>query len=752
MTHFFGYISLLIILSKNILDGRFNMCVWHPEADSLRFDSEALNIVFRNPCITSYLSSSRALGIAGIKGQGKTFLIKAKRKSLGASYILMPKDSVMIDTLDADIRLPKSKMKFLSSYTNWVSLWKTAIIITIIQNPTIYKDISNTLINQFSSYTKNILQTDNFDNRPSVVFYSLIKSDIKSLNRIFLDIPLLLQALSYIHTPIAIFIDKTDQAFSHHIYEILGNTDPTVGARNASIWQYSQLSLANAAYDIFSSTNQHIKVYYTIRQEALLDAEDIAPNVYRNFSAYITTVEYSKQDLYNMFALYIRHESDANLTIPLLKKTNPEKAFVGFDVLQHGYVEDENLKSEGLFNYMYRHSMARASDIQQICRDLYLKDVSTLDENMIKHYINESSRKIVKQYMAELNPISLVSKESVNDLLAGITTNVFDFDYMREICRRYMIKRGSKDSCKMNCPLCNDIYPFARLLNLGLMGYLYQNQSSPNIYEQRFVSAEKRIIKGGAIVIEKSPLYMLHPCISDLASSIRKSARRNYRNTSKIIVGNTMTCTDKRLFEIQTDLEQEKKSFSEEQVFISSTMKTLGDIRKIAEKALINKGYYPVICESPDYPIDTHVFSHDDCIDKILQCGSFITIFDQQYGGKYSGEKYKAYADEIREKSQGKIEEPSITLMEYYVARSHGKKFLVLMSNEINRYASSKDYLANKRKKWANKSELDKMVITMNFINKLRLTEKDAVPNGNMMKFYDDSSDIRVCISDHCFN
>lgn len=90
--------------------------------------------------------------------------------------------------------------------------------------------------------------------------------------------------------------------------------------------------------------------------------------------------------------------------------------------------------------------------------------------------------------------------------------------------------------------------------------------------------------------------------------------------------------------------------------------------------------------------------------------------------------------------------------MEYYVARSHGKKFLVLMSNEINRYASSKDYLANKRKKWANKSELDKMVITMNFINKLRLTEKDAVPNGNMMKFYDDSSDIRVCISDHCFN
>jgi hypothetical protein len=248
------------------------MCVWHPEADSLSFDSNALNIVFKNPAITSYLSSSRALGIAGIKGQGKTFLIKAKRKSLDSSYVSMPRDAVMIDTLDANIKLPTSKMKFLSSYTNWVVLWKASIIITIIQNPIIAKEINTATTKQLSKTTAEVIEAGNNDGRPSFVFYSLIKKDTKSLNCIFADLPILLQAISYVHTPVAVFIDKIDQAFSHHIYEILGDTDSSVGSRNASIWQYSQLSLANAAYDIFSSTNQHIKVYYTIRQEALLDA------------------------------------------------------------------------------------------------------------------------------------------------------------------------------------------------------------------------------------------------------------------------------------------------------------------------------------------------------------------------------------------------------------------------------------------------------------------------------------------------
>lgn len=727
------------------------MCIWHPEADSLRFDSEALEIVYENPSIRSFLRSTRALGIAGIKGQGKTFLIKAKRKQMDSSYVLMPRDSVMIDTLDSDIRLSASCIKFLSSYTNWVAIWKTSIILTILQNQAVSKEVDSNIKNRLSSHTVEILDSKNEDNRPSLVFYSLINCSRKILNTILNDLPILIQTMAYIHTPIAIFIDKTDQAFSHHIYSIKGNSTMAVGSRNASIWQYSQLSLANAAYDIFSSSNQHIKVFYTIRQEALLDGEAVAPNTFRNFSAYISTIHYSKEDLLKMFSLYVQSESDGNLHTPSLKSKDSETAFIGFGSIKHGYVTDEKQNEESFFDYIFRHSMGRASDIQQICRDLYFRNLKNLDENLVKHYVNESSVRIVNQYISELSPISLVPKTSVTNLLFGITTNVFDVEYMREICKRYMIRQGNKESCRMNCLTCNELYPFAQLLNLGLLGYLHTNQSSPDTFEQRFVAADKRIVISEDISLEPSELYMLHPCLSNLAYSIRSSSHKSYRNTDKMIVGDTKICKSEVIARIKEDLQQVKNEFPNELVFVSSTMNDFSEYRKCVEDAIVKKGYYPVVCENPEYQIDTHVFSHDDCIDKILQCGNFITIFNTQYGGEYSGEKYKEYASEITRKSRGKIEKPSITLMEYYVARKHGKHFLTFMSQEVEEYAKTQEYKKSKRKHWKNKDDLARMVIVRDFINKLKLTDTDNVPNGNMMKFYSNTRDVAECISDHFF-
>ena len=55
------------------------MCVWIEDADVLSADSESLKIVFRNAIVDQYLSpKNERLGIAAIKGQGKTFLIKVK--------------------------------------------------------------------------------------------------------------------------------------------------------------------------------------------------------------------------------------------------------------------------------------------------------------------------------------------------------------------------------------------------------------------------------------------------------------------------------------------------------------------------------------------------------------------------------------------------------------------------------------------------------------------------------------------------
>ena len=724
------------------------MCVWHPEADSMIFDSNTLKIVYRNTLIDSYLSSNRSLGITGIKGQGKTFLIKAKRLSLESSYVLLPRDSVMIDTIDEDLRLEKNKLKFLSSYVNWVAIWKVVIIVSILQCSQIRNEINEVELETLNNKTRSLLDEKNKENKPSFVFYSLINRSTKDINCILSNLPKLIMLLSQLHTPIAVFIDKTDQAFSHHLYPVQGNSRSAVGARNSSIWQFSQLSLANASYDIFSCTNQHVKVYYTIRQEALLDAEDVAPNTFRNFSSYIVRIEYTKQDLFEMFRLYIKYENDNNLRYPEIKLSNPEKAFAGFSIIKHGYVNSHLNNEEGLFDYIYRHSLGRAADIQQICRDIFNQNVKNLDEEKIRHSVNASARSLLKQYIAELTPISNMSKKRISDLLAGVTTNVFDKEYLRCICKRYMTKTHD-DTCKMNCDSCNEIYPFTRLYNLGLLGYLYKNQSSFDENEQRFVSADRRIIDADSIELENSELYLLHPCISDWAFSIRNSARRNYSNTSKLIVGNTLLCDDKTVKAIQNDLIKLKNDLSEELVFVSSTMKNLGRTRMVIEKEIIKKGYYPVLCENPDYQIDTHVFSHDECIDVVLKCGNIITVFDEDYGGEYSGIKYKDFATKIVELSNGTIEKPSITLMEYYVARSKGKRFLTLMNSSIAKYKDNKDRI--KQDDWRFKTDLDKMVCILNFINKLVLDTKYPVPNGNMIKFYSNEEIIESIISSHNF-
>ena len=139
-----------------------------------------------------------------------------------------------------------------------------------------------------------------------------------------------LEPVSYTHLDvykrqIHIFIDKVDQAFSKDLQRIHGNSRLS---RNASFWQYSQYSLACAAYEILSA-NSHIKVYFSIRQEALIDAHIIAGNLKRNINTYIVSLQYSREDLFELFNLYVLKEHPTNLVNRHSQKNNQLEAFIG---------------------------------------------------------------------------------------------------------------------------------------------------------------------------------------------------------------------------------------------------------------------------------------------------------------------------------------------------------------------------------------------------------------------------------------
>lgn len=235
------------------------MCVWVEDADEIEMNEKALDIVYRNNRVSNFLDSPKKLGILGIKGQGKTFLLKVKRSLAEKedSIDCLPKN-LMVDQIDNSIRLHRSLHRFMEDFNNWVSLWKVAIALTIIGYEK--KNILNA-----PEALGELLNIPNKRCRTSVYVNHLLKKPRKDLKSILDYTSILLESLNDIHSAVYIFIDKIDQAFSQDIHRIQGDSKMSRGPQNASYWQYCQYALAQASYDITTNINSHIKVYYSIR-------------------------------------------------------------------------------------------------------------------------------------------------------------------------------------------------------------------------------------------------------------------------------------------------------------------------------------------------------------------------------------------------------------------------------------------------------------------------------------------------------
>lgn len=156
--------------------GSVSMCVWIENADAITLNEKSLDIVYQNTRVASFLNSNKKLGISGIKGQGKTFLLKVKRTfaEKDESISCLPKN-LMVDQLDNSIRLNSSIFKFMEDYNNWVSLWKIALSITIIKSDIIDEEIRESVLKNAPNSYEELLNICNDNFRPSVYFNRLLK-------------------------------------------------------------------------------------------------------------------------------------------------------------------------------------------------------------------------------------------------------------------------------------------------------------------------------------------------------------------------------------------------------------------------------------------------------------------------------------------------------------------------------------------------------------------------------------------------
>ncbi len=705
------------------------MCVWTEDADAIKWDDEQLKMVYMNQRIKEYLHNNRKLGIAATKGQGKTFLIKAKRRQYQNPNIAsedkriacFPLDD-MVDTLDSSVRVNKSLHKLLINYPEWVSLWKISIAVTIISSDEFEELFDKEKdFNKIRKETRELFNIDNRKNRPSVVLSYLLGLKYYELKDILEDASIIIHLLDRITNGIYIFIDKVDQAFSVDIYNIQSD------ARNASYWQYCQYGLANAAYELMSNVNSHIKVFYTIRHEALIDSEWLAKNTARNVEAFLTELVYTKEDIYEMFKLYVQNEDDKNLYMAECKYVNQEKAFFGFDTIEHAYVIG---MKEKVFDYLYRHSLRRPYDIMKICKELYLAGSNTLTKDKVRHVINETSGKVLRMYFSEVAPFITCEYKEIKKLLTCINTNIFDISYIHYVCKRYNEEYEMENVCNKDCSNCKNEHPFSTLYNIGILGCLTNSLAHPK-YKQHFLPIGESKLKLNEYDLPTSSLYVLHPCLCDEARRLRGNKNRKFITANETIVGEGVEISDQDIAIISKRRINLLRILDKEKVFISSTINDLEEERASAKQLLYDKGYYPILSEQDNFGYaPNNIHSHDYCIDELVKCKQMICIIGKEYGGIYAGDRYESYIEKIRKESGGEIEQPSISLMEFFVGKSKGLVYRIFVQKRV--LDEKKVYEKDKENY---NGYIDKRVFKLiNFINHL---EDEGKKKGNWFVNFD---------------
>lgn len=729
------------------------MCVWREDADSIRFGEKSLSIVYQNQIIKDYLKSNRRLGIAGTKGQGKTFLLKAKRSMVSGDsnstpIICFPKDE-MVDTLDSSISITgvaSSEFTINRSLTNclkdfgiWVQIWKLSIAITIISSPEfahLYnkkKDFSN--LNRLS---RNLLGIENHKSRPSIIFYQILDLNFKDFSLVIKDTVKFMQLLDRISNAVYIFIDKIDQAFSGEIIKI-AQQGTDIYSKNSSFWQYAQYALASASYELFSNVNSHIKVFYTIRHEALLDVQNLV-HTSRNIEGYISELVYTYDDIFEMFKLYVSYEDDEFLFSPEEKHRNSEKAFFGFDKIKHAYVPDTE---EGIFSYLYRHSLRRPYDVMRICRELYLKNPKHLSLTIVRHTINEISNRVLRSYLSEVSPFISCTPNDIERLLGCLNTNFFDIHYIQYICKRYNKFFAKMDECWQNCETCKNSHPFSTLYNIGLLGCL-KNSSAHPVYSQQFLPIGESKLKIEEYDLPVSPLYCLHPCLCDVSRNHRNYMHHSFFTSNTTIAGEGIEVSDEKIDSIKSSLSDCLVELDKEKVFVSSTIFDLEDERKTIKRALFKAGYYPIMSESGEFEYGPNtVHSHDHCLDELLKCRHIVFIIGKEYGGRYAGDNYKYIKEKIVEDSHGEIAEPSISLMEFVVAHQNNIGYHIFVKNEVlNQHRMRNEPGAS----FTCDPDVFKII---NYVNHL---QKDGIKAGNWYIPYKSIQDLRKRLNSLSFN
>ena len=467
---------------------------WETEGDQIRPEI-AMELLYKNASIESFLGTVNKHFIVATKGLGKTVILKTKRFILEKNNqktgkdnqhtqspsFFVPSDAPYLDALDRFGTLDISKINALSDYATAIKVWEFAIqlsAITVFNSRTkcrIAEDLISTLPEFITKYIEN-----NIELSPCSVLGLVLRSTVSIINQIidnyFADVSI---HYKNIHTPINFFIDRVDQSFLSY---------------EEKIWHSMQIGLMEAAWNCMR-TNHHIKIYSSVRIEAYKNYNSANS---QSLSGEVIEIAYDKNELEELLNTLSNYYEEKDFD-----------DFIGFK----DFINPLTNRIERVIDYIYRHTTGTPRNLVKIILALNLEKSKrkTFDFNKLREIVNAVSHESIAPNTIAENTLfldSLSKPSEIQRFFSLIHRNILYKDELKSICRKFnniddSIENGDdsflhsksdilENDCK-NCFDCHLSHPFCELSNIGLLGSVveFENQKKQKFIEPHWRAPQK---------------------------------------------------------------------------------------------------------------------------------------------------------------------------------------------------------------------------------------------------------------------
>lgn len=429
--------------------------------------------------------------ISASKGFGKTLLLKCKNFIIRQNqndYMVLPHD-FLLDKPGKTSPISRERLRAprYSTLSFWTDIWTDAICISTINAiaPEKFTEIA-------SKFFRDTCQL-HIRMTASEMFHLLLSLNSKKYDSINEEIGAsIVPVFRSIHRKIAIFIDNLDDYFFPELYE---SDSKNTGK---DIWVLGQLGLVEAIR-VLRDVNPHIKIFASIRAEALHLGYAITPNS-QQIRGITVELSYSDEELKNIFLRNVAR-------VPRVRASKKDKTdiisvFIGEHNrrVRHRFTGKEEL----FLDFVIRHTLRRPRDLMEI--GAVLTNISPpYEAEKIKEAVFEGAKSAVRTFFQTMRPFSPVPK---NEIFKHINKNVLEMEDLKRISRVYNLSIGIDDERCFTHPFCS-------LYRLGLLGRLHRGSISKNAI-QKFQVPHYFLSEDAEHILPNSAAFVVHPAIDEL--------------------------------------------------------------------------------------------------------------------------------------------------------------------------------------------------------------------------------------------